>query len=213
MMKLPDIASIININSNFNISSSLKHLSITGNSLSSSKVVFKYPINFVENIKDIELENLIIEGDLFFNNNKRIILDSVVLNGSIDSYFNNQDNEYIKFYNINYKPSETSNYNCINLSGNLYIENSIFYGSSKCNNRILHFDGLLNYDLIIENSKFDGGYECPCLSIEKTQNVIVDTTTFEKAISSEKIKGGYIFIIVILYSHILKINNFFIIFY
>jgi len=187
-----DIETEITVNINFTIASSLNSLSITGNPLSPAKLEFKYPIYFGENIHDLNIKDITLVGNLFFNNNERITMKSVTLNGSIDSKFNNQTNEYIKISQMIYKPSETNTYNCINLSGNVFIDNSIFNGNSKCNNRILHYIGLKKYNLFLTNNSFDGGYTCPCLSIEETPLANISNSTFKNAISSEKIAGGYI---------------------
>jgi len=187
-----DINSEIDISKEIKIKSSIKKLSIIGNSLDSSKLYLKYPLYFDPNLKEIEIRRININGKLFFKNNEIITLSSVNLNGYIDSdFFNDNNNNSLIISNFNYKPTEESVENCINLSGNVKIDNSNFYGNSSCRNRLLHYNGYDKYTLDLKDSYFNGEYECPFLNIENALNAIIETSNFEKGYSSKDIDGGY----------------------
>jgi len=187
-----DINSEINITKDINISNSIKKLSITGDSLVSSKLNFIYPLFFDSNIEEIKIKNINIYGILFFKNNKKITLNNVNLNGYIDSDFDKSSNEFIEIENFIYKPTEKSVNNCINLSGNVKIVNSYFNGDSSCQNRLLHYNGLGNYNFDFKESNFNGEYKCPFLSIENASTANIESSHFEKGYSSKNINGGYI---------------------
>jgi len=185
------IKSEINITEEIKISSSIQKLYISGNSLDSAKLNLEYPIYFDTNIEEIEMKNINIKGVLFFKkNNKKITLDTVNLNGYINSEFDNNNNNNIKITKLTYKPTEEPVENCINLSGNININNSKFYGNSSCRNRLLHFNGFGKYTFDLKDSSFNGEYECPFLSIENAFSANVETSDFEKGYSSKNIDGG-----------------------
>jgi len=184
------INSEINIIKEININSSIKKLSIIGNSIQSSIINLKNPLHFDSNIKEIEIKNIIIYGNLFFNNNEKITIDTVNLNGYIDSDFNKINNNDVEITNLTYKPTVESVENCINLSGNIKINKSNFYGSSSCRNRLLHYDGFNKYTFDIKECNFDGEYECPFLNIQNALYANIETSYFEKGYSSRYIDGG-----------------------
>jgi len=123
-----NINSKIDITKEIKISSLIQKLYITGSSLVSAKLNFKYPLNFDSNIEEVEIKNINIDGNIFFKkNNKKIILDTVNLYGYIDSDFDKNSNNNIEIKNFNYKPTGESVENCINLSGNIKINKSNFF--------------------------------------------------------------------------------------
>jgi len=186
-----NINSEINITKKIKINNSIKQLFINGKSLYSAKLNLKYPLYFDSNIEEIEIKNININGKLFFNkNNNRIIFDKVNLNGYIDSNFDKNSNNNIEITEFNYKPSGESTEYCINLSGNIKINKSNFYGNSSCQNRLLHFNGFGKYKFNLNESNFNGEYECPFLYIEKALNVFIKSSNFEKSYSSKYINGG-----------------------
>jgi len=189
---LLEISSEINITKNITISNSIKKLSIEGKSLVSTKLFLQYLLLFDSNIEEIEIKHINIYGILFFKNNKRITLNNVNLFGYIDSDFNNHSNEYVNITKLTYEPSGVSVHNCINLSGNVKIDKSYFYGDSSCQNRLLHYNGLENYNFECKESKFNGKKKCPFLSIEYASNANIESSYFEKGYSSNNIDGGYI---------------------
>ncbi|OUM60027.1 hypothetical protein PIROE2DRAFT_14321 [Piromyces sp. E2] len=187
-----NINSIIDINNDCKIDNTFDKLSIVGNNKESSILKFTNNENtlyFTEKVKEIELRNLSIVGNLYFDNNVNIVLESVSISGNIDSNFDKK-NENVKLINVIYEASSFQKNNCINLGGNIEIKNSKFYGSSLCQERLFNFNGLNKYNFKAENSYFSGEYHCPCLNIDKGNNVYIDSCSFEKAYSSEDNIGG-----------------------
>jgi len=159
----------------------------------SAKLNFKYPLYFNSSVEEIEIKSINIIGDLFFKkNNKRIILDNVYLNGYINSDFDENSSSNIEIKDFTYKPKKESVENCINLSGNVKIDNSYFYGDSSCQNRLLHYNGFTNFIININKSYFNGEYKCPFLGIENASKANIKSSLFEKGYSSENIDGGYL---------------------
>jgi len=187
------INSEIDITKEIKINNLIQKLYINGNLENSAKLNLKYPLYFESSIEEIKIQNLNINGNLFFSkNNKKITIDNVILNGYIDSDFDKNSNNNIEISNFNYKPTGDSVENCINLSGNVKINKSKFYGGSSCRNRLLYYNGFEKYKLDLKESNFNGEYECPFLSIKNGLNVTIETSYFEKGYSSEYIDGGYI---------------------
>jgi len=187
-----NINSEIDITKEINISSSIQKLSIIGNSLNSSKINLRHLLYFNSTIKEIEIKNIYVNGNLLFNNNEKVTINTVNLNGYIDSNFNKKSNNDIEITKLVYKPTDESLTNCINLSGNIKINKSKFYGNSSCKNRLLHYNGFERYTFDIKESSFNGEYECPFLSIENVLNANIETSYFEKGYSSRNNDGGYI---------------------
>jgi len=189
-----NIDSEIYITKEIKINHSIKKLSLTGNSLSSAILNLKYPLYFDSTIQDIEIKNININGNIFFNkNNKRIIINTVNLNGFIDSDFDKNSHNTIEITKLNYQPSKGESVeNCINFSGNINISQSNFYGSYSCRNRLFYYNGFEKYTLEVKESSFNGEYECPSLSIENASNANIKTSHFEKCYSPRNIDGGYI---------------------
>jgi len=186
------INSEIDITKKININSTIQKLYIIGDSLDSSKINLIHPLYFVSNIEEIKIKNININGNLFFKNNEIITFDTVNLNGYIDSDFDENSNNYIEIARFTYKPVKELVENCINLSGNIKINSSYFYGNSSCRNRLLYYNGFKKYNLDIKESYFNGDYECPFLSIKNALNATIESSYFEKGYSSRYIDGGYI---------------------
>jgi len=183
------INSDITVTKNISFPSSLNKLSLIGNSQSSIK--FNYPLYFDEDLKEIEFKDITIYGSLLFHNNKRITLNSVILNGNIESDIDENSNEYIKFINVIYRPFSSMSYpNCINLQGNVDILDSKFYGGASCQDRLFNYDGLKKYNLIIRNSYLNGEYQCSCIGITQSLSAKIEYTEFRNGFSNEKIEGG-----------------------
>jgi len=185
-----NIDSEIDITNEITINNSIKKLHITGDSLDSSKLNLKFPLYFNSNIKELEIKNINVNGDLFFKNNEKITLNTVNLNGYIDSDFNENSDNYIEITKLNFKSTRKSVENCINLSGNIKISKSNFFGNSSCENRLLHYNGYEKYALDLKDSNFDGENECPFLSIEKALHANIESVLFENGYSSRYIDGG-----------------------
>ena len=181
----------ITVTKNITLSTTVNKLSLIGTSLSTSKLIFNYPIYFDDNVEKIELKNIEINGTLLFHNNKHITLDNVILNGNIHTDMDDNANEYIKFNHLIYRPiKNTVHPHCINIKGNLEISDSELYGSSSCQQRLLNFDGLKNYQILIKNSYFSGENQCPCLSITQSKNANITYSIFEKGFSNKEMDGG-----------------------
>jgi len=184
----------ININKNITINNSIRKLSIIGSSLTSSSLYLNYPFNFNSNLEEIEIKNININGDLYFRNNKRIVFNTVNLNGYIHSEFDEYTNEYFTIKKLAYIPAGKFVKNCISLSGNVNIDNSSFQGSSACQDRLLHYNGFSSYTFDLKESSFNGDKKCPFLHIEYASKANIEYTLFEKGYSSGDIDGGYIYI-------------------
>ncbi|KAL6612841.1 7 transmembrane sweet-taste receptor of 3 GCPR-domain-containing protein [Neocallimastix sp. 'constans'] len=176
---------LINITTEIDIKSNI----IIRNSYDSSILNIFQSLSFESTIDEIEIKNITINGNLNFINNKRVALEFLIINGNINSDFSDGSNEYVKLKNILYHPYKQLSYNCINLSGNVFIENSEFHGNSICRNRIIHYDGLKIYNLNIKYTKFSGEYQNSCLSIYNTYAEI-NFSNFEKGFCSEDVDGG-----------------------
>jgi len=183
----------IDIIKEIKINNSIQKLYIIGNSLNSAKLNLKYPFYFESSIEEIEIKNININGTLFFmKKNKIITLDTINLNGYIDSDFDNNSSNSIEITNLIYKPNGESVEYCINLSGNININKSYFYGDNSCQNRLLRYNGFNKYILNLRESYFNGNYKCPFLSIKDTLNANIETSYFEKGYGSKYVDGGYI---------------------
>ena len=62
----------------------------------------------------------------------------------------------------------------------------------SCRNRLFHYNAFKKYEFILKESKFDGKYECPFLSIENALYTNIKSSYFEKGYSLEYIYRGYI---------------------
>ena len=116
--------------------------------MNSSKLFLIYPFHFNTSLEEIEIKNKSIDGNLFLKKkkkNKKIVFNSVYINGSIDFDFDKDSNNYIEITELTYKPINESFENCIKLSGNIKINKSHFYGNSSCRNRLLHYNGFEKY--------------------------------------------------------------------
>jgi len=188
-----NIKSKIDITREIKINESIKKLHITGDSLNTATLNLNYPLYFDSKIEEIEIKDININGILFFKkNNKKITLDNVNLNGYIDSDFNYDSDNDVEITKFNYKPMRDSVENCINLSGNIKISRSNFYGSSSCRNRLLHYDGFDKYKFELKDSNFNGENECLFLEIENALKANIETSYFENGYSSRNTDGGYI---------------------
>jgi len=198
-----DIESDISISSELKIDNNIEKLIILGKSTDSSSIIFKdltQHLLFSKNIKHIELHNISIIGNVFFDNNKRILIYSVSLKGTVDSNYDEIENDYIKISNFYYKTTSYVVGSCINLSGNVEIDNSQFWGGSSCQ-RIFQHEGYDKYTILIKNSYFSGEYNSSCLKIKNELQSYVMDSFFEKGYCKPYTDGGYILI--------LNLNNFF----
>ncbi|OUM64962.1 hypothetical protein PIROE2DRAFT_8105 [Piromyces sp. E2] len=182
----------ITVTKEITLPSIMNKLFLIGKTSSTSKVAFKYPFNFGDNLEEIELKNIEVNGTLHFHNNKKITLDNIILNGNIDTDMNNSINDYIKFNKLIYRPTENTTFShCINIIGNVEITDSNFTGGSSCQNRIINFNGLNKYYINIKNSNFTGEYQCSCLSITQSKKAYIQYSNFENGFSGKGMDGGH----------------------
>ncbi|ORX44835.1 hypothetical protein BCR36DRAFT_300750 [Piromyces finnis] len=187
-----NIDSNINISSNISIMNSFQKISFIGNDKDSSVLKFtnkNYKIYFSENVKEIEIINITLYGNLQFNNNIIINLNSTSINGNIYSNSNKKDG-YINISNVTYRATSVSTDYCVDLSGNIEIDNSLFFGSTLCGLRLFNFNGLNKYYLKIKDTYFNGEYKCSCLSINRANDVNIYSSSFENGYNSELNYGG-----------------------
>eukprot|EP00833_Pecoramyces_ruminatium_P008952 jgi/Orpsp1_1/1182984/evm.model.c7180000083373.1 len=188
-----NLKQIIDIKDHVYVFDTVKKISFTGSSPEKSILNFAISegqIYFGENVSEIEFSNISINGNIFFDNNERITLVNSTMNGYIYSNFEKNSNEYVKITNFSYRTSNYPSYSCINLGGNLEIENSKFIGNSYCENRLLDYVGLDKYEISINNSYFSGEHGCPCLNIANSVNADIENSIFEKGYSKPYIAGG-----------------------
>ncbi|OUM67786.1 hypothetical protein PIROE2DRAFT_4742 [Piromyces sp. E2] len=190
------IDSDITLDDNCNITHTINKLSITGSSEDKSILRFSNPLHqlfFGNGIKEIEIQNISIIGNLFFSNNHQIIINFVSLYGKLDTDFNNNDYNNLKISNLTYNPNTfTTTKYCINLNGNTEIIHSKFQGNSQCTDRIIRFNGSNKYKLNIDNVYLNGNFITSGLFIENGLNVNVNNSIFENIYSrkNENNEGG-----------------------
>ncbi|KAL6617723.1 7 transmembrane sweet-taste receptor of 3 GCPR-domain-containing protein [Neocallimastix sp. 'constans'] len=193
-LKITNDSIIDNINK-----TTLKKIIINGVSKEDSILILDNSINKLifnnENIKEIHINKLTIYGFLDFVKYQEVILENVVLYGRLN--FNNykESNKLIDISNFQYydKLNIKTN-NCIDLYGNVIINNSYFYGNPSCSDSLLSFKGENINNLQINNSYFDGAYSNNCVSISNSSKSHISSSLFEKG-GSFKNGGGAIRVI------------------
>lgn len=188
----------IDISNKIDINNNIEKLSIIGISKDLSIINFTNKISglvFNDSIQEIKISNVTINGKLELINNKNVIIDNVILHGSIDSNSNSNKSELLELNNFIFQASIDSDlkYNCINLYGNVKINNSTFYGNSLCMDSILYYNGENLNSIEIKNSNFNGVYSNNCLNINNAKSVI-ENSKFEKG--ANYIGKGYIIIFI-----------------
>eukprot|EP00833_Pecoramyces_ruminatium_P015802 jgi/Orpsp1_1/1189834/evm.model.d7180000074835.1 len=167
------ITSSFNINDNYLLNSSNNN---DNNNNISIKGRSKNIILSFSNIEDyitfkdydsISLENLTIEGNIYFDNCKNVTISFIQWDGKIKSV--NTNDQEITFNNIKYFNNKTykSQWGINLYGGNYFIKNSSFYGSKLILENIIQVSG---YDeetfsqLNISNSYFSGEYKSRVLN-------------------------------------------------
>lgn len=72
------------------------------------------------------------------------------------------------------------------------IDNSSFFGNSFCQQRIIYYEGINNYNIFINNSYFNGNNSCSPLYLKKGLKINIENSIFENTYASERANGGYI---------------------
>eukprot|EP00833_Pecoramyces_ruminatium_P002513 jgi/Orpsp1_1/1176545/evm.model.c7180000058021.1 len=190
------------------IENDIKKLTIKGTSKNSSILKFNdYDVGFLFNtIPEVNISHLTIHGNLHFIKNRNIVIEDVNLFGAlnIDKTFdqniyeslNSQDKYYtyyaenldleVKIKEFNYNVlGKNEKENCINLYGNVVIEDSQFYGSSLCQNSLVSYNGEELNAITITNTKFNGASANNCLSINNAKNSLIQSSQFENGFASQ----------------------------
>ncbi|ORX38755.1 hypothetical protein BCR36DRAFT_22831 [Piromyces finnis] len=69
--------------------------------------------------------------------------------------------------------------NCLNLHGNVKIDNSKFYGNSLCDNSIIYYDGGNINNITVSDSYFNGVYSNNCINMINGNFSKINSSTFE----------------------------------
>lgn len=103
---------------------------------------------------------------------------------------NTEKRNLIEMNNFKYFALIDLKYNCINLYGNVKINNSYFYGNPLCKNSLIYYNGKNINNIDIINSYFDGVYSNNCLTIIDSIKSNIYSSIFERG--GGYINGGYI---------------------
>ncbi|ORX77549.1 hypothetical protein BCR32DRAFT_270572, partial [Anaeromyces robustus] len=191
---LINVKTPINISKTYNITYPYKKLTINGDSIGSLIYLDLYhQIIFSDTIEDVEVRNISITGNLFFNNNKKIKIQFVEYIGTIDSYLNN-NNEF-KFTESMYLPPHVPFPYCLNLGGNLELAYLEVYGNSNCEKRLLNYNGYNKHTVSISNTFFNGDDACALFSFVDSIYIDINQSTIVRSFVKDKNDGGGIKII------------------
>jgi len=182
---------IIDIAKNITLNNKIHNLIIIGDSKDNSTLNFN-TLNtdfiFVKSVNKIKLNKITIKGSLKFFNNIEVEIDDVNIYGTLT--FNNQcsstkctENQSININNLNFYSETDSNEYCINLFGNVKINNALFYGNPSCKNGIMKYDGENINNIEITNSYFNGEFSNQCLKIVNSLKSYILSSTFRNGAS------------------------------
>ncbi|ORX43048.1 hypothetical protein BCR36DRAFT_147567 [Piromyces finnis] len=158
-------------------------------------------------IPEIDISNITFYGNLYFTKSNKVTLKDINLYGTLevekstelDHFTTNNTSNPINSSNINiYLKNvlfkgfpDTTKENCIHIDGgNVSIENSDFYGHSRCTDSLLKYNGQNLYNMKISNSNFNGMYSNNCLSISEAKASTIETSQFEKCSASSQNNNG-----------------------
>lgn len=173
----------IEIFDNLEINNELKSLTFQGVSKElsilelndiSNNIIFNY------NVKEININNITIKGQIIINNENNVVFNNTILYGGLDTFSGRINGENILMNDFTFYSLSSKKSNCINMYGNAKIDNSFFYGSSSCTDRILYYDGENINDINISNSYFNGMYINGCLKITNAIKSNIINSFFEK---------------------------------
>jgi len=181
----------IDFENEIKLNNKIEKLSIKGISKELSILNFKNITSgfiFDNSIKNVFINNITIKGYLEFNNNSNIDIDNVIINGSTD-FISNKNSPLVNINELQFYGLSDGREYCINLQGNIIIENSYFFGNPTCRNGIIYYDGENINSLNIFNTYFDGAYSNQCLNINNSNKIInIKNCIFERGASFEN--GG-----------------------
>jgi len=127
-----------------------------------------------------------------FSNVVNLSLEDVILNGSMDidkTSINNSDLKMtVNMKRILYNGLVDSKDNCLNLYGNIDINDSKFYGSPFCEDSVIYYNGENVNSINISNSYFNGMYSNNCINISNGFSTNINSSSFENC--SEHFEGG-----------------------
>eukprot|EP00833_Pecoramyces_ruminatium_P005720 jgi/Orpsp1_1/1179752/evm.model.c7180000070648.1 len=152
----------------------------------------------IYSIVNVIFEDVVYNGNLYFDKLNKNILNSKEYNYNRE-YLNKNLKMNITMSRIIYNALTLTPYRCINLYGNVVINESNFYGHESCVNAIIQYngDGINNID--ISSSYFNGMYKNECIYIYNSVSASIEFSTFE---NGESYVGG-----ILTYNGSIKINN------
>jgi len=191
----------------------LEKLTVTGLSYNSSLIKFNNKSSgFVINnqIKNIEINNISIQGNLDINNYINVTIENVDFNGFMyygpnfnkKTDFWDEEDYYEYVYNFKKRSIVIKNFtyhadymidnsriSCIIFHGVVNIYNSFFYGSNACTENLIYYDGESINDFHSLNSFYNGAYLITCLNIYDSYMSTIISSTFIRGASYTN--GGY----------------------
>jgi len=161
---------------------------------------------FNEQHQEIRFVNLTISGAMELYSIVNVYFEDVVLNGSAifdkpngqlwnvgggnnDEYLEKELSVTTTMTRFTYNAFTNRPHYCINIFGNVIINDSKFYGHSTCVNTIIDYRGEDIYKFIVDNSYFNGMYENKCINLFNSANAVISSLIFENGYAI--INGGY----------------------
>ncbi|ORX42621.1 hypothetical protein BCR36DRAFT_306403, partial [Piromyces finnis] len=135
-------------------------------------------------IVNVELEDVIINGSFLFDKSNNYIWDSGSDSSYNAEYMEKNLDVTITLKRILYNAYTNTAYRCINLFGNVIIDDSEFYGHSSCVDTILDYNGEYYNYLSISNSYFNGMHSNKCLKIYNSALATIDSCSFENGLAN-----------------------------
>ncbi|OUM62047.1 hypothetical protein PIROE2DRAFT_11751 [Piromyces sp. E2] len=165
---------------NINIESPIEKLHIKGNSKDNAVLQFN---KITDGVINVILEDSNINGSIDID--KTLIIDEENMNEEYyeDDYPKNYMNVTVSMKNIIFNGLTDSKFNCINLYGNVKIDQSKFYGSPLFENSILSYNGESRNTIKISNSYFNGVYSNNCISMDNGIFADINSSEFENCSS------------------------------
>jgi len=192
-----------NFTDKISVKNSIKKIHIIGKSKKKTILQFTEITNgFIftslldSNIQEIKFSNISIYGYLQFSNNINVILENAIINGSIDINKDQQDkgsnlDTKVTMKEITFNGLTNSKVNCLNLYGNVVIDDSKFYGNQLFEDSIIYYNGESSYSIKISNSYFNGMYSNNCISMKDGISVDINLSVFENCSGNSKSEQNF----------------------